>query len=184
AQHRAHSCMARIWDKRWTPSDEPAECSTSRGIHGSVPYDIKRWIERAACQSPSPIANRHAATVSLFRRTHGGPGCGDGLKTVKSVFVSDYVVDCLAVRSRDKLGMVAVSRIKGIDRPGADLAPGATAGDGSVDACEAACNLSGSCKAWTWVPPGIQGARSACWLKGSVPWHKVHGDSANMVSGT
>jgi hypothetical protein len=184
AQHRAHRCMNRIWDNRLTPDNEPGECSTSLGIHGSVPYNIKWWIERSACQSPSPIANRHAATVAVFRRTHGGTGCGDDLRTVKSVFVHDYVVDCLAIRSREKLGIVDESEIEGIDRPGSDLAEGATAGDGSVGACKAACNLTSHCKAWTWVPSGLQGPRSKCWLKGSVPWHKVHATSAKMVSGT
>jgi hypothetical protein len=184
AQHKAHKCMTKICDNRWTWQNEPSECSTSQMIHGSVPYNIKWWIERTACQSPSPIANQHNATVELFRRTHGGTGCGDDLKTVKSVFVHSYVVDCLAVRSREKLGMVAESEITGIDRPGSDLFEGATAGDGSVGACKAACNLSSNCKAWTWVPPGIQGPQSKCWLKSSVPWHKVHGASSGMVSGT
>lgn len=184
AQHRAHRCMSRIWDNRLTPDNEPGECSTSLGIHGSVPYDIKWWIERSACQAPSPIAGRHNATVSVFRRTHGGTGCGDNSRTVKSAFVHDYVVDCLAIRHREKLGMVAESQIEGIDRPGFDLAQGATTGDGSVGACKAACNLSSQCKAWTWVPPGIQGPLSKCWLKDSVPWHKVHATSTHMVSGT
>jgi hypothetical protein len=42
AQHRAHSCMTKVWANRMNPDDEPVECSASRGIHGSVPYDIKR----------------------------------------------------------------------------------------------------------------------------------------------
>jgi hypothetical protein len=184
AQHRAHSCMSKVYDNRLTPDNEPGECSTSRGIHGSVPYDIKWGIERSACQGSSPIAHLHNAIVSLYRRTHGGTGCGDDLKTVKSVFVDDYEVDCLAIRHREKLGTVAESQIEGIDRPGSNLAEGATAGDGSVGACKAACNLASYCKAWTWVPPGIQGSQSKCWLKSSVPWHKVYATSKNMVSGT
>jgi hypothetical protein len=191
AQHRAHSCMSRIWENRTNWQQEPSACSTSLGISGSVPYNIKWWIERTACQSPSPIANRHNAVVDLFRRTHGGTGCGDDLRTVKSVRVHNYEVDCLAVRSREKLGMVDESQFEGIDRPGSDfccsdpdkppITNGIRVGNGSVEACKTACNLRDGCRAWTWVPAGIQGPESKCWLKHSVPWHV---DASGMVSGT
>src|SRR5262249_32249639 len=139
-------------------------------IRGSVPYNIKREIERAACQTGSPIVNIHNAVVKVMRRTHGDAGCGPGLDKAKTVFISNYTVDCPSVRNREKLGVVAQSQVEGIDRPGSDLAPGATAGDGTPDACNAACNLASACKAWTWVP-GVQGAASQCWLKSAVPWH-------------
>lgn len=183
ARNQAHACMDNIWDNRWSPSNRPSQCHTTYGIQGSVPYDIKDWVERAACQTGSPIANKHKAVVKVFRRTHGGRGCGPNLRTVQSVFVSDYTVDCLSIRSRKRLGMVAESRITGIDRPGSDLSgSGVTVGNGSVEACQAVCKLRSGCKAWTWVPPGAQGNRSKCWLKGSVPWHQSA--AGNVVSGT
>ena len=171
--------MDKIWKNRAHPDQEPFECDTTHGIRGSVPYDIKREVERAACQTGSPIVNAHNAVVKVIRRTHGDAGCGPGLDKAKTVVISSYTVDCPSVRDREKLGVVAESQVDGIDRPGSDLAPGATAGDGSPAACKAACNLASACKAWTWVPPG-QGAASKCWLKSAVPWHVT---SPGMVSG-
>jgi len=183
ARNQAHACMDNIWRNRWSPSNRPSQCHTTHGIRGSVPYDIKDYVERAACQTGSPIAGKHKAVVKVYRRTHGGQGCGPNLETVQSVFVSDYTVDCLSIRSRKRLGMVGESRLSGIDRPGSDLSgSGVTVGNGSVGACQAACDLRSGCKAWTWVPPGVQGNQSKCWLKGSVPWHQSAASS--IVSGT
>lgn len=183
ARDQAHSCMDGIWKGRHTPTNKSSHCSTSKGIRGSVPYDIKRFAERAACQTGSPVANRHNAVVKIYRRTHGGRGCGPNLKTVRSVFVSNYEVDCLSIRNRQRLGAVAETRIAGIDRPGSDLSgSGVTVGNGSAEACKAACGLRSGCKAWTWVPSGVQGSGSRCWLKGNVPWYRSNG--SGMVSGT
>lgn len=41
-------------------------------------------------------------------------------QTVQSVFVTDYTVDCLGIRSRERLGMVAESRIRGIGTDATD----------------------------------------------------------------
>ena len=179
ARDQAHSCMDKIWKNRWHPDQEPFECHTTHGIRGLVPFDIKRDVERAACQTGSPIANLHNAVVKVIRRTHGDAGCGPGLEKAKTVVISSYTVDCPSVRNREKLGVVAEGQVDGIDRPGSDLAQGATAGDGSVSACKAACSFASACKAWTWVPAG-QGAASKCWLKSAVPWHVT---SPGMVSG-
>ena len=185
ARDQAHSCMGHIWDNRHTPSNKPSQCSTTTGIRGLVPYDIKWGIERAACLTGSPIANVHNGVFKLYRRTTGDAGCGPNLTKHKEVFVSNYEVDCLSVRHREKLGNVAETQVTGIDRPGSNLSgSGVTAGNGSVGACKAACNLRGDCVAWTWVPPGIEGSELKCWVKGSVPWYKKYPESAEMVSGT
>ena len=70
-----------------------------------------------------------------------------------------------------------------VDYPHDALADGAeiTVGNVTADACQAACKLRGDCKAWTWVPSGVQGPGSRCWLKGSVPWSVP---APSMVSGT
>ncbi|TWO68431.1 hypothetical protein FN976_22630 [Caenimonas sedimenti] len=36
-------------------------------------------------------------------------------------------------------------------------------------ACQAECDGDKRCDAWTYVKPGVQGARARCWLKDSVP---------------
>ncbi len=35
--------------------------------------------------------------------------------------------------------------------------------------CIEACEADSRCRAWTYVKPGIQGARAQCWLKSAVP---------------
>jgi hypothetical protein len=35
--------------------------------------------------------------------------------------------------------------------------------------CERVCNQETQCKAWTWLPPGVQGPRAMCSLKTDVP---------------
>ena len=39
---------------------------------------------------------------------------------------------------------------------------------GSSD-CSFACQVENSCRAWTYVKPGIQGRSGRCWLKSAVP---------------
>ena len=56
-----------------------------------------------------------------------------------------------------------------VDRPGSDyrsfnLSPGSP-----PQACQSACLSEPSCRAWTFVQPGVQGDYPRCWLKGVVP---------------
>jgi hypothetical protein len=37
------------------------------------------------------------------------------------------------------------------------------------NACESACLADQTCKAWTYVRPGVQGDNAKCWLKSEVP---------------
>ena len=46
--------------------------------------------------------------------------------------------------------------------------------------CQAACKNDESCRAFTYVKPGTQGAKAHCWLKSSVPPATADG---NCVSG-
>jgi hypothetical protein len=41
--------------------------------------------------------------------------------------------------------------------------------------CQAACREDGKCRAWTYVKPGVQGAKARCWLKAGVPPAKSNG---------
>jgi PAN domain-containing protein len=52
--------------------------------------------------------------------------------------------------------------------------------DAGASACEQACVADGACNAFTWVRPGVQGARARCWLKNRVPGASR---DSNCVSG-
>jgi hypothetical protein len=54
----------------------------------------------------------------------------------------------------------------GVDRPGADFR---TLPGGSFQECQTACAVDATCRAWSWVKPGVQGPQGKCWLKNGVP---------------
>jgi hypothetical protein len=54
-----------------------------------------------------------------------------------------------------------------LDRPGQDYKNFEL--DSNFNTCEVVCNREAACKSWTWVKPGIQGAKARCWLKTGVP---------------
>lgn len=56
----------------------------------------------------------------------------------------------------------------GVDRPGSDYANFELNRPAYQD-CQNACFNDPRCKAWTYVKPGLQGARARCWLKHAVP---------------
>lgn len=67
-----------------------------------------------------------------------------------------------------------------IDRPGGDykrLVFGSTL---RPETCRKQCNDDAQCRAWTYVPAGIQTNGAVCWLKSSIPTARP---SARMVSG-
>jgi hypothetical protein len=67
----------------------------------------------------------------------------------------------------------------GTDRPGSDLYSFDMARPEPKD-CQAVCLLDQTCRAWTFVRPGVQGPRARCWLKSQAPAPK---DAVCCVSG-
>lgn len=66
----------------------------------------------------------------------------------------------------------------GVDMPGNDYSNKPISGN-AVD-CQNICNADGSCLAWTWVKPGVQGPQAMCWLKNAVPPSR---QNPNTISG-
>jgi len=62
---------------------------------------------------------------------------------------------------------------------GFDILPGIAvpAGDQAteVNFCQNACRSNGTCMAFTWVRPGVQGPAGMCWLKASPRFFENHG---------
>lgn len=56
----------------------------------------------------------------------------------------------------------------GRDRHGSDY-KGFELATPDYRSCMSACSRESRCAAWTYVKPGVQGARARCWLKSSVP---------------
>lgn len=80
-----------------------------------------------------------------------------------------------AVATLSPAAQAQQSREANVDRPGRDIrnfeVPAPTPGSfgNEVDACRMTCEREGTCKAWTLVRAGIQGARAKCWLKNAIP---------------
>lgn len=80
ASGRAHTCMQRMWDTRWTKPAHLAleECTSQHGVSGHTILQLKKSIEMAACCTlGSPLRNG-SGTVKVSRLTFGDKGCGDG----------------------------------------------------------------------------------------------------------
>lgn len=198
AREHAQSCMSAIWRDRWENIEGglPAECQgvlpsggpIFRG--GTVPRFIKRDIERAVCCQPSDFGDQHDVEFDVFKRTHGGKGCGPNLQTVESRFLSKYQIDCLSVRDRENregrfCGRIVRTKTERYDRPGSDM-PFAGFSSLSWQDCRTSCEERSGCRSWTWVPPGVQGSSARCWVKNEIPWAKRDSLSGTnrMVSGT
>jgi hypothetical protein len=66
----------------------------------------------------------------------------------------------------------------GVNLPGGDLR--GLFVDGGPEACEQACSAEPQCQAFTWVKPGVQGPKAACWLKKSpVPAPQKNPDAVS-----
>lgn len=184
---RAHACMSAMWRDRWLIHERrlgeaAPECSGQvtevtavfrPDALVAIP-DLKTGLERAACCGGSPWAKDFDITREVFKRTHGGRGCGTGLRTVGSSFVSNYTFDCKAVRARENCGSIDLSsagKEAGYDRPGMNLA-GMPVEKTSPGRCRNACIRNHDCRAWSWVKPGVNGPGAQCYLKNGIPWAK------------
>jgi hypothetical protein len=58
--------------------------------------------------------------------------------------------------------------LRNYDRPGGDFRT-VTLSEARPSWCGFYCSQDSQCRAYTYVPPGVQGASAVCWLKSSVP---------------
>ena len=70
-----------------------------------------------------------------------------------------------AILESHKLGPLAE---EDFDRPGQDY-KNFEIEDPNANTCEYFCTREAQCKAWTYVKPGVQGAKAKCWLKTGAP---------------
>ena len=56
----------------------------------------------------------------------------------------------------------------GVDLPGSDIQT-ISIPNADPAICRQACDAAPSCKAWTFVKPGVQAPQAQCWLKSAVP---------------
>jgi hypothetical protein len=202
ARDDAHACMNAIWRARNSPGSLPPECvgNLSTGqprFVGELPRNIKRDIEIAVCRQPSDLGDQNDTVIEVFTRTGGDRGCGPNLQKSVSKKLTDYRVDCLAVRDRENRAGNFIGRIArtfrdiGYDRPGSDFLHISTMTfwRDCRDECERRRenpDPNRRCRSWTAVPEGHE--FQGCWLKNTIPWSVRNelpgGQDEQMRSGT
>jgi hypothetical protein len=55
-----------------------------------------------------------------------------------------------------------------VDRPGSDFT-NFNLPDNDYRLCQGECARNATCRAWTYVDPGVQGPQARCWLKSAIP---------------
>ena len=93
----------------------------------------------------------------------------DDVEGIKHMFCSVYPGDC-------KRGVLTVEFDK--DRPGRDY--NSFDVGNSYRQCYDPCARDKRCRAYTFVPPGVQGPSARCYLKDAIP---AAGKNVGMVSG-
>jgi hypothetical protein len=73
-----------------------------------------------------------------------------------------------AVTVNSNAGILIGPGRTGIDRPGSDIANIALT-EANPAICQQQCADNASCRAWTFVNPGVQGPQARCYLKGTMP---------------
>ena len=74
------------------------------------------------------------------------------------------------------------AQLIGMNLPGRDYRSFTTVNDSGTQ-CSSACASDATCRAWTWVRPGVQGPTSMCWLKASIPQATNDVNTISGVSG-
>jgi hypothetical protein len=163
---------ARCWLKDHVPPSKDASCCTS-GVRKTLAApgvgidllggDYTSFDLASANSSLCQTACAGDAVCAAW--TYVNPGV-QGPKArcwLKSVLVPARPSSCCVSGMKAYDGMD-----HGSDRPGGDIANSDLASNDPA-LCSAQCAANGSCQAWTYVKPGVQGPNARCWLKNSVP---------------
>ena len=98
--------------------------------------------------------------------------CKATLRTICLAFTFAFFVAIAPALAGTADSIIANARLSkyaepNFDRPGQDYKNFEL--DSNANTCEFACTKDTQCKAWTYVKPGVQGAKARCWLKTGVP---------------
>jgi PAN domain len=94
----------------------------------------------------------------------------DDIAGVQHLYCAQFATDC-------RRGVLTVEN--DVDRPGQDY-DSFDLGAANPRICYDRCAEDNACKAYTYVPPGVQGTNARCWLKNILP---PATSRAGMVSG-
>jgi hypothetical protein len=134
------------------------------------------------------VYNSKHLTTGWDARTHGNPNSrlvmqDDGNLVIydlsnTAVWNSASQGEWLASSCSSKSSVTTFEQ--DVNRPGSDYSGISDATAQDPHACAARCRTEPDCKAYTWVPPGIQGPNAVCYLKSAVP---PQANSPGLVSG-
>lgn len=139
---------------------------------GSWPYDDERKqidVDRVGITGP------YKAFATKDGENADSPGISFAPWPLKADQPFTYFYLAISLRGAGEVDYVymyksdtgdTMSLEPGVDRPGSDYTHFDATG---ALACQASCATDASCKAFTFVNPGIQAPAGQCWLKSAVP---------------
>ncbi len=149
------------------------------GFHSSFWYNLKATVTFSSGGSLMlPDPNKFESLYNLYKYNSG---------QISSIFLQykgpfnnkqSYLAGAPAGHAVNAPPTPDFTTENGVDLPGNDY--NSFFVDGGSERCLAACQLDPKCKAFTWVQPGVQGAKAVCWLKSGV---SAPVSNKNCVSG-
>lgn len=136
-------------------------------LEGADPRDcMERCLEEDRCKAWTFVAaSRAGAKARCWLKS------GVGNRVKRAGIVSGEVTRVPAgapVQQSASAGKPSSSMEVNTNRPGRDYRS-VTMSSPRPDLCMETCLGEARCMAWTFVPPGRQGAQAKCWLKSGVP---------------
>jgi len=114
----------------------------------------------------------------VFHLTYLGPlTTRDDIATAQSLTPAAVLSSTVLVPVASRVSWQRGVNFSGMDMPGSGRD---TLNDGGI-ACAQMCLANGSCDAFSWVRPGVQGSAAKCWLKKGTPTGTT---DPNVNSGT
>lgn len=160
AYDKIQTCVTDHWNS--LSPDWPVSCRPVNGVHDYPFPRLERDIPAAVCAA-NP--GHPSIRVSIRLQVSGRIGCENpsgvndwGIRELSS----NFTVTCNTTRP------AVIPHSKNTNRPGMDYR-NLRIDSGKWRTCYKECASDDRCHAWTFVKPGIQGARARCWLKNGVP---------------
>ena len=143
AVSQAHDNIYQVFDQNYDNGNRCKKCGFDEATAAaSVILAWEKWLHARYFGEASGIGNIHL-TIQQYADV---PMCA----------------------ANGNAGMAGGPGIEvGVDRPGKDYRNFDIANDPAI--CQKTCESDSSCRAWTFVKPGLQGSSARCWLKSAVP---------------
>jgi hypothetical protein len=169
-----------------------ASAGKTSGVSRALEADIERvgHTYQTLTSTPSPPGNGLIDTAKQCAQLCAVDGRCRAFTFWPSGTRSDTILGLCELKNATPFGIPFPRLSSGVrrgleynvDRPGSDL-QALDQDPPSAEYCQAACAANPACKAFTFVPPGIQGFSARCYLKSAIPGAVSNAATEGLVSG-